>query len=178
MSAPTPKAGKGRIRSLVRRGSEAGKQPRGGAAGAAPPEGSVCRRCGAAYRRRTWRRGRPGASAGKSAAALLCPACAQVEREDAFGSVTARGGFLVEHGAEILRRIDNVCRRAGRTQPERKLVSVRLEGDRLEVRTTSQKLAHRIASELSKAFGGRASYDWIDRDGTLRAVWEPRARPA
>ncbi len=178
MSTITKKAGKGLIRSLVRRGSESGKQPHGASAGAAPAEGTVCRRCGAEYERRTWRRGRLAAGKGKAVPPAVCPACVQVEREDALGSVTASGAYVVDHGTEIRRRIDNVCRRAGVTQPERKLVSVRLEGDDLEVRTTSQKLAHRIARELSKAFGGRVSYDWIESDGTLRAVWEPRTPPA
>ncbi|MBV8356385.1 MAG: hypothetical protein JO189_00400, partial [Deltaproteobacteria bacterium] len=38
------------------------------------------------------------------------------------------------------------------------------------VLTTSQKLAHRLAHELKKAFGGRVTYNWSD-DGTLLAHW-------
>ena len=34
-----------------------------------------------------------------------------------------------------------------------------------------QKLAHRLARELEKAFGGETSYTWSDRDGSLRATW-------
>jgi hypothetical protein len=138
----------------------------------------VCRRCGADYARRTWRRRQLTAPAANAGSLALCPACAQILREEAFGAVVARGAFIAENRTEIRRRIDNVCRRAGFTQPQRKLVSVRLEGDELEIRTTSQKLAHRIAAELSKAFGGRVTYDWVDRDGTLRAVWKPRVPPA
>jgi hypothetical protein len=37
--------------------------------------------------------------------------------------------------------------------------------------TTSQKLAHRTARELRKAFGGRTTYTWAD-DGLLTATWE------
>jgi len=44
-------------------------------------------------------------------------------------------------------------------------------GDTLEVLTTSQKLAHRIAHELKKAFRARTSYNWSD-DGTLFAGCE------
>lgn len=176
MSANAVKGGKGRIRSLVRKGVEARKRARSAGSGPAPAERSVCRLCGADYQRRTWRRGRlAGEGAGPQVRAV-CPACSQVRREEAFGSVVARGPFVAAHGAEIRRRIENVCRRAGGQQPERRLVSLRLEGDELELRTTSQKLGHRLAAELSKAFGGKVSYDWIDRDGTLRAVWRPRAR--
>ena len=46
----------------------------------------------------------------------------------------------------------------------------------LEVLTTSQKLAHRIAAELEKAFGGRTTFRWTDREGALDATWRPSAR--
>jgi len=44
--------------------------------------------------------------------------------------------------------------------------------------TTSQKLAHRIVATLKKTFGGRASYAWSDRDGSLFATWERDADQA
>jgi hypothetical protein len=44
------------------------------------------------------------------------------------------------------------------------------------VLTTSQKLAHRIARELQKAFGGRARYTWSDQDGALTAIWQGETR--
>jgi hypothetical protein len=47
----------------------------------------------------------------------------------------------------------------------------------LEILTTSQKLAHRIARELEKAFGGRARFTWSDREGSLDATWKPPERP-
>jgi hypothetical protein len=74
---------------------------------------------------------------------------------------------------DIRRRIQNVAARAAFTQPERQVVSVERHGEVLEVLTTSQKLAHRIAHELKKAFGGRTSYAWSD-DRTLLATWQPR----
>jgi hypothetical protein len=71
-----------------------------------------------------------------------------------------------------------VARRAGHTQPERRIVSVDWSGRRLEVLTTSQKLAHRIARELVKTFGGRSSFRWSSDDGSLTAVWHAEARGA
>ncbi|MGB8413282.1 MAG: hypothetical protein WCE23_10700, partial [Candidatus Binatus sp.] len=76
----------------------------------------------------------------------------------------------------IRSRIANVERRAEFTQPERRIVSSKWDGATLEVLTTSQKLAHRIARELQKAFGGRARYTWSDQDGALTAVWEAQTR--
>jgi len=45
----------------------------------------------------------------------------------------------------------------------------------LEILTTSQKLAHRIAHELAKAFGGRAKYQWADGEPGLLATWQSEA---
>lgn len=89
--------------------------------------------------------------------------------------MVAQGRFVTDHIDLIRGRIQNVAARAARTQPERKLISTELSGDTLEVLTTSQKLAHRIAHELRKAFGGKATYSWAD-DGTLSAVWHQGRR--
>ena len=79
----------------------------------------------------------------------------------------------------IVCRIRNVTRRSGFTQPERRIVSMERDESRLEVLTTSQKLAHRIASEIVKAFGVRASFRWSGEDGSLLAMWETeRGKPA
>jgi hypothetical protein len=64
-----------------------------------------------------------------------------------------------------------LLKRASKTQPERRLVSVDVRDGEVEVLTTSQKLAHRLAHELKKAFGGRVAYNWSD-DGTLLAHWD------
>ena len=76
------------------------------------------------------------------------------------------------------RRIANVCKRAGFTQPERRLIGIQQVPDGLEILTTSQELAHRIAREVEKAFGGRARYAWSDGDGHLLARWEAPPEPA
>jgi hypothetical protein len=89
--------------------------------------------------------------------------------------VVIRGAWAATNAAAIRRRIENVAARAGFTQPERRLVSVDAGPDGLDVITTSQKLAHRIVAELKKAFGGRASYAWSDRDGSLFATWTRHA---
>jgi hypothetical protein len=62
--------------------------------------------------------------------------------------------------------------RARHTQPDRRIVRIRRRDGGLEVLTTSQKLAHRFAHELKKAFKGRTSYSWSDRDRRLYATWE------
>jgi hypothetical protein len=87
-----------------------------------------------------------------------------------YGRVLVRGDWFLGHQDEVRRRVVNVEARARYTQPLRRLVTMGRRGDALEVTTTSQKLAHRVVHELQKAFGGRAAYDWSERDGRLTAT--------
>lgn len=164
----------GRIRALVHSGVRSEKAPAIKTKGGFFRDPTVCEGCGAIYTRKTWRRSR-----GRRLVALLhdadravCPACAQVKAGRFFGRVLLRGAFVRPHEEEIRRRVRHVVERASFTEPERRLVSFKRVDDALEVRTTSQKLAHRVARELEKAFRGKASYSWSDRDGRLTATWE------
>jgi hypothetical protein len=165
------KTGKGLIRAVNRSGTQTGKL---GPARSAPRGGEpiVCERCGAIWSRRTWRKGRAVTTAMLARARWkVCASCRQVADGRAFGRLLLRGGYVRDHEADVRRRIANVAERAGFTQPQRRLVAIERDRDGLEVLTTSQKLAHRIVRELRKAFRGRASYRWSDRDGTLFATW-------
>jgi len=165
--------GKGRIRSLNRRGVRSEKVRPVEARAGRPEEGAICERCGALFSRRTWRRDHAVTDAMLARATwVVCPACQQTGREEYFGRVLIPGAAVADDD-DIRRRIQNVAARAAFTQPERQVVSVERHGEVLEVLTTSQKLAHRIAHELKKAFGGRTSYAWSD-DRTLLATWQPR----
>jgi len=159
------------IRSQTRRGVRSDQSAPVAVRKTQPREGSVCERCGAVFAKRTWRRDHPRSAALLAAATwTVCPACTQTAGGTAWGRVRLTGTFVVPNEAAIRRRIQNVAARAGATQPERRLVSVEREGDGLEVLTTSQKLAHRVVREITKAFKGRAVYRWSD-DGTLLATW-------
>ena len=170
--------GKGLIRSLNRRGTQTAKVPPVEARAGRAREGAICERCGAMFSRRTWRRDHAVSDSLLARATwVVCPACQQTGREEYFGRVLIRDAAAADEDA-IRRRIQNVAARAGFTQPERKVVSIERRGDALEVLTTSQKLAHRIVHELKKAFRGRASYAWADRDGSLFATWQRDDVPA
>jgi RNA polymerase subunit RPABC4/transcription elongation factor Spt4 len=138
-----------------------------------PKDPSVCDVCGSIYTAKTWRRNRTlPAKLINAAAWTICPGCKQAKSGEYFGRVLVRGSNASSNLEAIRARIANVERRAEFTQPERRIVSSKWNGATLEVLTTSQKLAHRIARELQKAFGGRARYNWSDQDGALTAVWE------
>lgn len=170
-------AKRGVARSGVRRGSKTKKVAPPSKRLGAPPDPAVCVRCGSVYRRKTWRAGeRALTTLQKGISFTVCPACRQAREGEYFGRLTLRGAFPAEREEEIRRRIKNVEARAQFTQPERRVVSIEKTAGALQILTTSQKLAHRIAKEMVKLFGGNASYSWSDRDGALDAVWQ--AEPA
>ena len=164
---------KGLTRSLDRRGTRSNMSPPVAQKQRPPKDPSVCDVCGSIYTAKTWRRNRTlPAKLINAAAWTICPGCKQAKSGEYFGRVLVRGSNASSNLEAIRARIANVERRAEFTQPERRIVSSKWDGATLEVLTTSQKLAHRIARELQKAFGGRARYNWSDQDGALTAVWE------
>lgn len=160
--------------------------PRGARTNRKPPvvlrtrvsrEPTMCERCSAVYRDGTWRAGeRTRRTSVIGVGWTLCPACAQVEDQEYFGRVLVPRALEPDVELEVRRRIWNVEKRARYTQPERRLVRIERVPRGLEILTTSQKLAHRIAHELEKAFGGRARYTWTDPEQVLEASWDPHAR--
>jgi hypothetical protein len=83
-------------------------------------------------------------------------------------------GSPFEHEDLIRRRIENVAAHAQASHPEHRIVSVDRDDDAIEVLTTSQKLAHRVAHEIKELLKGEVTYRWSD-DGSLLATWAPRA---
>jgi hypothetical protein len=167
-----PPRGQAAIRSFVRRGSRSDRSPLVVIKGGNFEDPTVCGRCGAVFRHKTWRRRRRLAPALLLLAARdVCPACRQVERGEFFGCVEILGARAIAMEDAIRRRVANVAARARFTQPERRIVGMRRAKGALEVHTTSQKLAHRIVRELEKAFGGRGQLAWSDRGGRLYATW-------
>jgi hypothetical protein len=155
-----------------RRGVRDQKGGPGEAAAVRLPDPTVCDACGAIYTNATWRFDHPvTAELLDEANWDVCPACKQRKTGIAYGRLVLRGAFVVENEEMIRRRIANVADYAAHTQPLHRVLSADREGDTIEVMTTSQKLAHRIAKELKKQFGGEARYQWASRDGALFATW-------
>lgn len=164
--------GKGRVRSLVRRGSKSDRGPAVARRTMMLRGTTMCERCGAVYRTKQWHR--PTSAQLQWPAGLgwtTCPACRQVREGEYYGKVIIRGEAAERDEAAIRRRLEHIAERAQWTQPLRRIISVERHGRDLEVLTTSQKLAHRIVRSLVGAFGGAADYGWSESDGELRATW-------
>jgi NMD protein affecting ribosome stability and mRNA decay len=171
--------GKALIRSTSRKGSRTEKGPMVARKTRKDPGPTVCHDCGSIFANKTWRRDhKVSLDFYDRARFVACPACHQAQQSEGFGRVVLKGSYVTAHEEAIRRRIGNVAERAETTQPQRRLVSITKDRRGLEVVTTSQKLAHRIAHELKKAFHGRTTYAWSDRDGSLHATWERDEEPA
>ena len=171
------KQSRGLIRSLNRQAVRDDKSPR--VTRKTPPihEPTVCARCGAVFLRKTWRHDHTLTDKEIERARWgFCPACEQITRQEGQGRLIVRG-VAPDRQEEIRRRIENVVKRAIKTQPERRIVSMETTdgGTGLDVITTSQKLTHRLAHEIKKLLRGKVSYSWSD-DGTLFATWAPEER--
>jgi hypothetical protein len=101
-------------------------------------EPTVCARCGAVFLRKTWRHTHALNDEQLERAEWgFCPACLQVARQEGQGRLLIKGAAVAQSIDEIKQRIENVAKRASKTQPERRLVSVETLDNQLEVLTTS-----------------------------------------
>ncbi|HUN57117.1 MAG TPA: hypothetical protein VMU41_03325 [Candidatus Binataceae bacterium] len=170
------KQSRGLVRALDRIGVRNDKSPQVVRKVRAPHEPTICARCGAVFLRKTWRHNH---ALSEEQLELVewgfCPACLQIAKEEGQGRLVIHGEEAARNEQAIRQRINNVAARAAKTQPERRIVDISSKNGALEVLTTSQKLSHRLAHELKKAFGGRVAYTWSD-DGSLFATWDSDAR--
>lgn len=161
----------GITRARSRQGVKSDHKPAVAIHGTEPTDPSLCDRCGALFTLRTWRQRNLTAALLAQVTYTTCPACTQVAEGQFHGRVLLRGDFALAHEDDIRKRIANIAEHAAHTQPERRVVSVERDAHGLEVRSTSQKLAHRIAHEIKKLYRGRVKYAWSDSDGSLVATW-------
>ena len=137
-----------------------------------PRENSVCRQCGAVFHNKRWytsEQARP--QAGKGGIDVLCPACQKIKDRFVGGVVTLTGRFLAEHRDEILKLIYNKEERSKQYNPLGRIISIHDMKDRIEITTTTDKLAQRIGQVLNKTYQGKVTYKWSDDVKLARVQW-------
>lgn len=110
-----------------------------------------------------------------TAAPERCPACRKIADGFPSGVVLLRGGYLREHREEILKLARNEEKRAMGFNPLERIMSVKNEGDQMEIATTDEKLAQRIGREVRKACRGTVEYKWSEDSKLLRVNWAREA---
>lgn len=140
----------------------------------APDDMALCKKCGAVYHEKRWykREDLPGKLSGAQNSELVfCPACQKIKDKYAEGYLTIEGSFVGEHADEILSVIDNKENRQFQINPLEQIIEIRRFDDRIEVQTTTDKLAQRIGQFLHKTFSGELAYKWSGDTKLARVVW-------
>ena len=102
---------------------------------------------------------------------MICPACRKISNHFPGGIITLEGRFLGAHKEEILNLVRNEEARAKGVNPLERIISIKDVGNRVEIHTTSERLAQRIGRELERAYKGRATYHWSRDDKFIRVEW-------
>lgn len=140
----------------------------------APADMALCRRCGAVYHEKRWygRDELPGKlSERPNTGLVLCPGCQKVKDRFAGGYLLIEGRFVEEHADEIMNAIENKKDLQSRINPLEQIVDIRRAGARIEVETTTDKLAQRIGQIIRKAFGGELTCKWSEDTKLARLIW-------
>jgi hypothetical protein len=102
---------------------------------------------------------------------ITCPACRKIHDRFPGGVVVLSGEFLKDHKGEILNLVRNEETRAKGGNPLERIISIKDQGNRVEIHTTNEKLAQRIGREVHRAYKGDASYHWSRDDKFVRVAW-------
>ena len=134
---------------------------------------SLCGACGAVYRNKRWYREMKLTEVQKAEVnKVVCPACKKIADGLPGGVVTLEGTFLRKHKEEILHLIYNEEKKARTFNPLERIMQI--HDDRngsLEITTTTEKLAQRIARTVHKACAGEVEYKWSEDVKLIRAYW-------
>lgn len=134
------------------------------------PDPGLCSGCGVVFEhgRFKWKLPPP-----EQARPIVCPACRAQREEYARGLLRVRGAQLQALEPEIQALVEKVAAYESQHHPlERILAVVRLD-DELEICTTYEYLARRLAETLHQAWHGDMHYAYTYYDQRLTIVWEP-----
>lgn len=103
-----------------------------------------------------------------------CPADRKIEDHYPMGVVKLYGPFVNEHRDEIINLIRSEERHAMEKNPLERLMRVERRDTGLNVETTTDGLALRIGRVLSRAYKGKAEFDWKYSDKSVLVQWGRR----
>ncbi len=139
-----------------------------------PDDMAVCGRCGAIYHKKRWTFNKKEliARGEKKRVEVVCPACKKISDKFAEGFITIEGEFQKAHRDEIINLIRNREERAMHFNPLDRVIEIKDAEGKIEVTTTTEKLAQRIGQMLGKAFHGEVEYKWSSDVKLARVVWK------
>lgn len=131
------------------------------------PEPTVCRQCGAVYRKGSWR----WEDAPVGAHEDTCAACLRIEDNVPAGYLTLEGSFLVEHREEVMHLVRNIEAKEKKEHPLKRIMAVDEKPDGLVVTVTDPHLARGIGEALHQAYKGELDFSYQEEENLLRVFW-------
>lgn len=115
----------------------------------------LCKDCGAAYYKKSWKHGLENIKTSeKSDPAVtfkICPACQMIKNKQYEGRITVKN--LPEHYAGELEGLaEGFCRRAYERDPMHRLIKMEKSASGLVITTTENELANKLAHKIKSSF--------------------------
>lgn len=136
---------------------------------------AVCMKCGAVYENKRWISSMHARDLNIPIPKdrVECPACKQVAAGTYGGEVAIDGRFYADHHDEIDSLLRNEEMRAREDNPISRIMSWNdKEGpDKLDIETTTDRLAQRLGNALKKAYSGELHYNFSHENKVVRVSW-------
>jgi hypothetical protein len=130
-------------------------------------EPTVCKDCGAVFRRGRWQWG----AAPEGAQTALCPACHRVRDKLPAGTLTLSGGYIAAHRAELVGIIRNQEERAKAEHPLNRLIGIEHAPDSIVVTTADIHLPRQIGEALRDAHQGDLDIRFGSDEYSVQVEW-------
>lgn len=132
----------------------------------------VCRECNAFYWYKSWHHhlnDYPELKENKNINFGLCPACRMIEQGKYEGEILIENIDSEKEG-QLKNLINNFSEIAFEKDPMDRIISIeKVAKGILRVLTTENQMAKQLAKKVKKAFNGKASFTFSQRESTLRA---------
>ncbi|OGP16815.1 MAG: hypothetical protein A2V21_305525 [Deltaproteobacteria bacterium GWC2_55_46] len=141
----------------------------------APEDMALCGRCGAVYHGKRWYQRHelpPTLVERPNTETVFCPGCQKTRDKYPEGYLTIEGKFVEAHADEIVGLINSKEERQSSINPLEQVMEIKRFDGRIEVKTTTGKLAQRIGRILQKTYDGEITYKWSVDTKLARVVWK------
>jgi hypothetical protein len=129
---------------------------------------SVCTKCGLVFSAGIfeWRETPP-----EKAQKMVCPACRRIDDGYEGGQVLLEGDFLQGHKTDVINTLRRAEQGEKQQRPLERIMDMKVDGDRIEVRTTYEHLARRIGQAIHNAYKGDLKLQYSEGEKFLRVRW-------
>lgn len=130
-------------------------------------EPTVCKTCGALYRKGRWTWGATPAGADE----IVCPACLRIRDKYPKGLVTLKGSYKDEHRDQVMGVIHNTEAKEKQEHPLARIMTIEDQPEGLVVSTTDTHLPRRIGEALKHAHHGELTLHYEKDEEFVRVTW-------